>query len=299
VGEVSASIARESAISIKTGGIRKREAHNACMRDAWHAYERDALPKLAATTRRRVESRVRMRLLAIIGDVRLKDLSEADVQRVLTPIRGAVLSNRTLEDIRAILRHVRGMGWITSDPTAQICKRREIARERYLTREELACLIRALPRIPSGDLIRFLALTGCRLNEARQMMWSDLQGDVWIKRAVTTKARRAHAVPLLPYAQGLVASRPKRGSFVFSRPDGAHIGSVQKVWETALRKAELSGVRIHDLRHTIASLALQSGVGLAVVGKMLSHSSPSVTSRYAHLELEHLRDGFSRVSSSP
>src|SRR5215212_7818092 len=115
------------------------------------------------------------------------------------------------------------------DPTVRVRKRREVARERYLIREELTSLIRALPTIPSGDLIRFLALTGCRLNEARQMKWSDLQGDVWIKRAVTTKARRAHALPLLIHAQALVGAQPKRGDYVFSRPDGSPIGSVQKV----------------------------------------------------------------------
>ena len=59
----------------------------------------------------------------------------------------------------------------------------------------------------------------------------------------------------------------------------------------------MHGLRVHDLRHTVASLALQEGVPLSIVGKMLGHSTPAVTNRYAHLEVEHLRDGFAKVAS--
>jgi integrase len=156
-------------------------------------------------------------------------------------------------------------------------------------------LFDALPDIPSADLVRFLVMTGCRLNEARQLMWSDIQGDIWIKRAATTKARRTHSVPLLPHALALISRQRRRGAYVFSRADGKPIGSVQKVWETARRRAGFPDLRIHDLRHTVASLAIQGGVPLSIVGKMLGHSAPAVTHRYAHLEIEHLRDGFAKI----
>ena len=126
-------------------------------------------------------------------------------------------------------------------------------------------------------------------------MWSDIQGDIWIKRAITTKARRTHSVPLLPAAQAIVRQQKRRGLYVFSRSDGTPIGSIQKVWETARAKAGFYDLRVHDLRHTVASLALQGGVPLSVVGRMLGHSTPAVTHRYAHLEIEHLRDGFAKV----
>src|SRR5262249_38569265 len=125
--------------------------------------------------------------------------------------------------------------------------------------------------------------------------WSDIQADVWIKRAVTTKARRAHAVPLLPPTLALIARQKRRGPYVFSRSDGTPIGTIQKVWETARRKAGFHDLRVHDLRHTVASLALQDGVPLSIVGKMLGHSTPAVTHRYAHLEIEHVREGFAKL----
>jgi len=250
---------------------------------------------LSSTTWRRVESRIRIHVLPAIGHHKLSDLNHVDVARVTDRIKGAVLANRTLEDIRVVLGHVLTLGWIDKNVAAGIRKRRELPRERYLKREEVGVLFDVLPNIPSADLIRFLVLTGCRLNEARQMVWSDIHGDVWIKRAATTKARRTHSVPLLPSALAIIAQQKRRGSYVFSRSDGNPIGSVQKVWEAARRKAGFPDLRIHDLRHTIASLALQGGVPLSVVSKMLGHSTPAITHRYAHLELDHLRDGFEKA----
>jgi integrase len=295
VAEISAADAREQAIDIKRGGLGRRERYRATLRDAWDRYAADRRGALAPTTWKRVESRVRVHVLPSLGHIRLVHLTSADVARLVDSIRGAVLANRTLEDVRAILNHALNLGWTQRNVALNLRKRRELARERYLRREEVWILLNALPDIPSADLIRFLVLTGCRVNEARQLMWSDIQGDIWIKRAVTTKARRSHAVPLLPATLALVGRQKDRGPYVFSRRDGGPIGSIQKVWETARRKAGFHGLRVHDLRHTVASLALQNGVALPVVGRMLGHSTPAVTSRYAHLEVEHLRDGFAKV----
>jgi integrase len=68
--------------------------------------------------------------------------------------------------------------------------------------------------------------------------------------------------------QSLIEKQKRRGLYVFSRPDGRPIGSIQKVWETARRRAKFHDLRVHDLRHTVASLALQQGVSLSIVGKM-------------------------------
>lgn len=299
VTEIPAAEARALAIEIKRGGLGRRERYRATAKDAWDRYSADRRATLAPTTWKRVESRVRVHILPVIGYIRLIDLTCADVAHTTDHIQGAVLANRTLEDVRAILNHACKLGWLEKNVALSLKKRREVPRERYLRREEVFALFDALPDIPSADLIRFLVLTGCRLNEARQLMWSDIQGDIWIKRAITTKARRTHSVPLLPAALSLVGRQKHRGHYVFSRFDDNPIGSVQKVWETARRKAGFPDLRIHDLRHTVASLALQGGVPLSVVGKMLGHSTPAVTHRYAHLEIEHVRDGFAKVLPGP
>jgi integrase len=295
VAELSAAEARCRAIDIKRGGIVRRERHRATIEDAWLQFAGDRRTALASSTWRRTESRMRVHVLPIVGHVKLADFDAADVTRVISPIKGAVLANRTLEDLHAILGHALALGWVERNVAVGIKKRKEIYRERYLKRGELGALFDALPQIPSADLIRFLVLTGCRLNEARLVMWSDIHGDVWVKRAITTKARRAHSVPLLPAALDIIQKQKRRGLFVFSRSDGSPIGSVQKVWETARRKAGFHDLRVHDLRHTVASLALQGGVSLSIVGKMLGHSTPAVTQRYGHFEVEHLREGFAKA----
>ena len=194
VTEISAAEARVLAIEIKRGGIGRREKYRVTLTDAWERYSADRREPLASTTWKRVESRVRVHVLPVIGHTKLVDMTSADVAHVTDQIRGAVLANRTLEDVRAILNHACKLGWLEKNVALSLRKRREVPRERYLRREEVLVLFDALSNIPSADLIRFLVLTGCRLNEARQLMWSDIQGDIWIKRAVTTKARRTHSV---------------------------------------------------------------------------------------------------------
>lgn len=268
VAEIAVTEARTIAIEMKRGGIGKRERYRSIFEDAWGRYSTDRRGMLSASTWRRVESRVRTHALPIMGRLKLADLDRANVVRVIDKIEGSVLANRTLEDVRAVLGHALALGWVDRNVAVGLRKRREIPRERYLKREELEVLLNLLPNRPSGDLIRFLVQTGCRLNEARQLMWSDIHGDVWIKRAITTKARRTHSVPLLPAALALIRKQKRRGLYVFSRSDGRPIGSIQKIWETARRKANFHDLRVHDLRHTVASLALQEGVSLSVVGKM-------------------------------
>lgn len=170
LAEISAADAREQAIDIKRGGLGKREKYRATFRDAWDRYAADRHKALAPTTWQRVESRVRVHVLSPIGHIKLAHLTSADVTHVTHSIGGAVLANRTLEDIRAVLNHACNLGWTQKNVALNLRKRREVPRERYLKREEVQILLNALSDIPSADLIRFLMQTGCRLNEARQLM---------------------------------------------------------------------------------------------------------------------------------
>ena len=70
---------------------------------------------------------------------------------------------------------------------------------------------------------------------------------------------------------------------------GAHLVNLQKPWRRIRRVADLEDVRIHDLRHSFASVAAASGQSLYVIGSLLGHSQPQTTSRYAHLSADPLR----------
>ena len=86
--------------------------------------------------------------------------------------------------------------------------------------------------------------------------------------------------------------RAKRGSSPFVVPgekeDQAR-ADLKKPWNAIRRHAKLEGVRLHDLRHTFASIGAGSSLGLPIVGKLLGHSQPQTTARYAHLDTDPLR----------
>ncbi len=92
--------------------------------------------------------------------------------------------------------------------------------------------------------------------------------------------------PALAILQGL----PNRGPFVI--PGGksdAPRADLKRLWQAIIARADLHGVRIHDLRHTFASVGAGGGLGLPIVGKLFGHSQPSTTQRYAHLDADPLR----------
>jgi integrase len=73
------------------------------------------------------------------------------------------------------------------------------------------------------------------------------------------------------------------------------IGSIKTSFKTALRKAEIQDFKFHDLRHTFASQLVRNGVDLYLVQKLLGHSTPMMTQRYAHLRMDHLREAIEKI----
>jgi integrase len=88
----------------------------------------------------------------------------------------------------------------------------------------------------------------------------------------------------------LLRDRERRGPFVIPGLDADRSRSdLNKPWRAIQRHAGLKGVRIHDLRHTFASIGAGASLGLPIVGKLLGHSQPATTARYAHLDADPLR----------
>ncbi|MBY0431274.1 MAG: site-specific integrase, partial [Rhodospirillales bacterium] len=122
------------------------------------------------------------------------------------------------------------------------------------------------------------------------------------------KQNRIHRVPLSPAAVAVLAKRQsaqqakqRKGElspWVFPG-DGAngHMTTIRTFWAAVCRRAGIEGVRVHDVRHTFASLLVSSGESLPVVGALLGHTQAKTTSRYAHLQDEALRKAAARVAS--
>src|SRR5262249_16451812 len=185
------------------------------------------------------------------------------------------------------------------NPVRGIERNSEHHRNRYLQSDELGRLTKALAEYPDqqpANAIRILLLTGCRRGEALSMRWGDvdLTAGKWSKPASSTNQNKLHKVPLSVPARQLlgrikeaqVRAKPRRplGQYVFpGSGESGHLSNLKRPWRQICRAAGITGLRIHDLRHSYASQLVSGGASLPLIGALLGHSNPTTTHRYAHL----------------
>jgi integrase len=196
----------------------------------------------------------------------------------------------------------------TDNPTAGFSRFPEIPRDRFLSADEikrLADVLAAHPNHRCANVIRLILLTGARRGEAMNARWDqfDLENGIWTKPAATTKQRRLHRVPLSKAAIELLSTIrsgvPTGCPWVFpGEIKGNPLREMQSFWEGVRDKAKLGDARIHDLRHTFASLLVSGGMTLPMVGRLLGHTQAQTTLRYAHLYDDPLRAGLDQVGDT-
>ena len=225
------------------------------------------------------------------------------MHRKITKVRGTpVRANRTIEVLRKAYNLAIRWEWCENNPASGIQKNREEKRERFLSPEELARLSAALDdhgEPVSANAIRLLMLTGARKSEVLTATWDmfDLDKGVWVKPSAHTKQRREHRVPLSAAALELLREMKKNaiGDYVFpGKSDDQPLTDIKRSWESVCVKAGLAiqvekrnregkvmkdkdgtpvrtwkpNVRIHDLRHSFASLLVSGGASLPMIGAM-------------------------------
>ena len=140
-------------------------------------------------------------------------------------------------------------------------------------------------------IVPMLILTGARKREVLDARWQDFDFERRLWRIPTTKAGKPRHVPLSDGVLSLLTTMPKnlKSDYVFANPEtNKPYVSIFCSWNTARIKAGLSDVRVHDLRHSFASLLINSGRSLYEVQKLLGHTQIKTTQRYAHLAPETL-----------
>jgi integrase len=127
----------------------------------------------------------------------------------------------------------------------------------------------------------------------------DLEAGVWVKPGATTKQKTEHEVPLSAAARQLLNQLYVAGAeYVFPRRRGAgHRVDIKKPWGAICKSANIGGLRIHDLRHSYASMLVSGGQSLPVIGALLGHTQPNTTARYAHLMDDPLRKATETVGA--
>lgn len=188
----------------------------------------------------------------------------------------------------------------THNPAKGVERYESEAKERYLSSDEIADLLRTLSKLQDeGDLsrelataVRLLLLTGARKSEISDLRWDeiDLDRGLITLGALRSKTGRKRIVLSTAAVDDLKALGPKKLGFVFpaQRGDGP-TRALQDAWEMIRVEAGIEDVRLHDLRHTFASIAAADGQSLYLIGKALGHAQSRTTERYAHLSQEPLR----------
>ena len=175
-----------------------------------------------------------------------------------------------------------------SNPVKGLRRYKRRVRNRAPTREELERLGLELMKQEKKHpvetaYIRLLALTGCRMSEILQLKWQEYRhGNLYLEDSKTGPK----TVFLSPQARAIINGlRTKRSKWVFPAKRGDRPRCYPKTfWDRVRRQAGLEHLRLHDLRHAYASIALSNGVSLPMVGILLGHGQPETTMRYVHLD---------------
>ena len=190
----------------------------------------------------------------------------------------ATLTNSTINRRLSVLRRVANLaykrwGWL-DQPLGQKIELlpENAAREVFLTRSQLAALLRSIPQRSIRRAVLVAAFTGLRRGELARLRPINVQGDLIY--VGNTKSGRPRVVPVVHHV-----------AFALRRlPFGCHADTL-----THAVQRGLPGFRFHDLRHTAASFLIQRGVDLYRVGAILGHADTRTTRRYAHLAVNDLR----------
>jgi integrase len=204
-------------------------------------------------------------------------LSAAAVNRPLALLRHLLRLAHSEWDLLAVVPTVR----LEDEPEGRL---------RWLTPEEANRLLvaaRASRNPDLADLIELSLFTGLRQSEALELTWDRVDRSRGVLLLEVTKSGRRRQVPLNEAADTVLARRgPKDDGMVFASNNWDRY---RTAWDFAVKRAKLTDLHWHDLRHTFASWAVQRRVSLYELKELLGHSTLTMVKRYAHLAPEHLR----------
>ncbi|MDX2205813.1 MAG: tyrosine-type recombinase/integrase [Hyphomicrobiaceae bacterium] len=265
--------------------------------------------KLKPSTARSYRSALDTIVLPAIGKLRVDVIDETHVARMHYGARATpYVANRALAIVSKVMHYAerRGLRPRGSNPVKGLERFKEHRRERFLSPEELARLGAAL-RDPSlaarhspfaVAAIQLLLLTGMRRGEALSLKWREVHLSRGLLMLEDSKTGQK-PVPIGGAAVQLLAGLPRTSSaYVFpGEKPGRPLEGVRRIWDAVREAAELPEIRIHDLRHTFASVAALEGASLPMIGKLLGHSQPATTARYAHLAHDPVKGVADRISN--
>jgi integrase len=281
------------------------------VKELFERYMKEYAPRKKEVSRKEDQRLLRQYILPALGDLKVSSVMREDILKLQHSIHQlSTTANRVLSLLSKVfnLAELWGYRADASNPCRHVQKYAETKRERFLSQEEITRLMaildaeekegKELP--PVLCAIRLLLLTGCRLNEILRLSWQEVDFDKSCLFLLDSK-RGKRTVYLSPPAVELLQNIPREKDHPYviaGKNKHSHLINLQKPWRRIRKKAGLEDVRIHDLRHTFASVAAAKGLSLPVIGALLGHSQTQTTARYAHLVGQPLLEAVGKVGES-
>ena len=314
--DLTSTAAREIAIKLRGEIIKgfdpldnRKKAHNLpTIKEFAAEYIKLKENALRPTTVREYKRILDKNIIPKFGNYKITSITRKDVETFHNSLSDkGYMANRILQLLSSIFMTAQSWSLISSNPAENIKKFKEEKREEFLSDGQISSLIRILNQEQSqinASAIKLMLLTGSRKSEVLSARWQDfdLSRNMWIKPASLTKQNKISNIPLNAEAikilrelkKGIISDKDLKeisgetmvsnSQYLFYNPKTkTHIQDIKRFWQSVCEKADLKNIRIHDLRHTFASILVNSGVGLEVIGKLIGHSNASTTQRYSHL----------------
>lgn len=258
------------------------------------------------------KGRINRHIIPLLGTRRVKDLTKTDANKLLKDVMagktkvsvktdklrgkaivrgGAGTAARTVSLLGGILTYAIEAGIITTNPAHGIRKPKDSVRTRRLSEAEYRTLGEMLRKAGKDekyattiDIIRQIALTGCRRSEVINLMWAEADVDGSCLRLVDSKEGTSIRPIGLPVVEFLEERRKTAtGTYVFpGYGDDNAFGSFPNHWEQIFKDSPLADVTPHVLRHSFASLGNDLGFTELTIAALVGHAKGSVTSNYIH-----------------
>jgi len=249
-------------------------------------------------------------ILPILGRRRLDTIGRADVVRLHHSMRDAPgAANRCLALLSKMMNLAERWGERPdgSNPCRHVEKYREHKRNRFLSADELARLGAACLRCEKDEklglsflaLVRLLIFTGARLSEILKAQWDWVDFKSGVIHLPDNKTG-AKTIMLPAPALDVLArlARVDGNPYIITGEGNRYLVSVWKPWAVLRALAGLKDVRLHDLRHSFASVGAAGGMSLNVIGGLLGHRQTQTTSRYAHLAADPLKTAANQIAAA-
>jgi len=258
--------------------------------------------KKRASSLRHDRANLRNHVLPALGSKQVRAVTRADVARLHHQLRMTpTQANRVLALLSKVfsLAELWGLRPDGSNPCRLVQKFRETKRERFLSSEELGRLGAVLSEteaegseLPSVVVaLRLLIFLGARKSEVLGLKWSDLNLERGVIHLADSKTGPKE-IYLNQAAAEILAAAPKQegNDFVcWGLKPGQPLVGLHRPWARIRKRAELGDCRLHDLRHSHASIAAGAGLSLPLIGRLLGHSQAQTTQRYSHLADDPVR----------